>query len=415
MLLALALLPACGPTTGGDPSGSNAGTGGTGATAGSGGSAGSGGGSSGSSGGSATGGTAGATVAGSVGVVIVDVQETFVDGAKTPDLAGVLDRTKSVFELSGEHAIPFHVTFEASQQGDHALHAPLVPALPPQAQLFTKTTFAATGLAPFAQAIGSSGLTHLIVLGAETDVCVMQTVLGLRKLGLQVLLQTDAAFTSETNVSPALRRMQQAGVTLADHAAVSAHLADPSMLPAPSDAPVRTLDALGVGVVLHRFTDAALAQNPDPVASQKSARLRELLLVSEWFGLPVYASDGAALPAAYQSYYKAPLRPLSQLATDPPLADLVIAGTDENLAALLSSLTAHELYIMEDALFAMTGPPEPLLAPFYAAGSVPITYKSFYYEMTRSVALEEWPSPQWVAKYDEYYWITQAPEDLPPI
>jgi hypothetical protein len=223
------------------------------------------------------------------------------------------------------------------------------------------------------------------------------------------MLQEDAVFTSETNTSPALRRMQQAGVTLADHAGVAAHLADPSALPAPSGAPVRTLDPLGVGVVLHRFTDAELAQSPDPLATQKSARLRELLLVSEWFDLPVYASEGTSLPAAYQSYFKAPLRPLSQLASDPPLADLVIAGTDANLAALISSLSSHELYVMEDALLAMGGTQDQ------AAGSVPITYKSFYYEMTRSVALEEWPSQKWVAKYDQYFWITQAPEDLPPI
>ena len=46
------------------------------------------------------------------------------------------------------------------------------------------------------------GLTHAVVLGAETDVCVMQTVLGLRRMGLTVILHSDAVFSSESNVGP---------------------------------------------------------------------------------------------------------------------------------------------------------------------------------------------------------------------
>jgi hypothetical protein len=49
------------------------------------------------------------------------------------------------------------------------------------------------------------------VAGGETDVCVLQSVLGLIEAGLQVFLLEDALFSSEPNIGPAMRRMQSAG------------------------------------------------------------------------------------------------------------------------------------------------------------------------------------------------------------
>lgn len=354
-----------------------------------------------------------------MGIVVIDVQETFVDGASSPDMGGILDRTKSAFQLAEAHDVPFFLTFEGSQQGDHALYAPLAPVVPSHAKDFVKTTFAATGLPSFAEAVSQSGLTHLVVLGAETDVCVLQTVLGLRAMGFTVLLQQDAVFTSETNTSPALRRMQQAGVLLVDEAAVAHHVATPSGLPKGGDEEVRVVRPLHMGVVLHGFTDAALSGAADPMSTQKRARLRELLLVSEWFDLPVYVEDvGAGLPAAFEPYFLGQLRPIGQLAQDSSVEQLVVAGTDGGLAAALAgALATRELFVMEDALIAQgtSAAQKAMLQPFFDAGLVPTTYKSFYYDMTKSVDLDEWPSQAWVQRFDEYYAITEAPEDLPPI
>ncbi len=356
---------------------------------------------------------------GSVGIVVIDVQEAFVDTAKNPDVPGIVARTKNTLELAGAEGLPLFITYEASQSGDHALHAPLTPVVPPQAQSFIKTTFAATGLPQFAQAVQESGLTHLVVLGAETDVCVMQTVLGLRRMGLTVMLEKDAVLSSETNPSPALRRMQQAGTLLVDESEVAGYAGQPSTLPPSSDADVRVLRPLHVGVVLNDFTDAALAQSSDPLVAQKEARLRELLLVSEWFDLPVYVSDGAlALPQAYASLFHGPLRPMSQIGQDSGVEQLVFAGTDGGLPSAISSrMDSHETFVVEDALFSLAAPgaQAQMLAPLFADGLVPTTYKSFYYEMTQSVEVSQWPSQSWIAKFDEYYWITQAPEDLPPM
>lgn len=55
---------------------------------------------------------------GSVGSVVIDVQETFVDGAANPDIDGVLSRTGAAFQLASDHDVPFFITFEASQSGE---------------------------------------------------------------------------------------------------------------------------------------------------------------------------------------------------------------------------------------------------------------------------------------------------------
>jgi nicotinamidase-related amidase len=389
---------------------------------GAGGSAGAGGGSAGAGTGGGTGGgagTGGPETKEAVGIVVVDVQETFVNIAANDDIAGIIERAKTTFKLAEDHKIPFFITFEASQTGDHSLHAPLSPVLPGHAKDFTKTTFDATGLLSFSEAIKQSGLSHLVVLGAETDVCVLQTVLGLRAMGFTVMLQKDAVFTSETNTSPALRRMQQAGTLLVDVTEVEGYVAKQSELPKGGDHPVTLVKPLQMGVVLNNFTDASLAGSADPLMSQKSARLRELLLVSEWFELPVYVSDVAAgLPDAFAPYYKGELRPISEMGKDIFVKQLVLAGTDGGLTDVMSYwIKSRALFVMEDALLALGTPAaqKEMLDPFFQEGLVPMTYKTFYYDMTKSVSLSEWPSQQWVKKHDEYYWITEAPEDLPPI
>ncbi len=60
-------------------------------------------------------------------------------------------------------------------------------------------------------ALEQLGRRQLAVAGAETDVCVLQSVLGLRELGYDVLLLEDCQFSSDPDVEAALRRMYTAG------------------------------------------------------------------------------------------------------------------------------------------------------------------------------------------------------------
>jgi nicotinamidase-related amidase len=345
-------------------------------------------------------------VTGRAGLVLIDVQQSFVKSASNPDLSQILERTRSALLLAAQRGAPVFITYEATTQ--NALPATVQSAVPAGAQEFVKTTFAATGLPAFASAVQQSGLTHLVVLGAETDVCVLQTVLGLRALGLGVVLQKDAVFSEETNTAPALRRMRQAGASLASAAEVSALLGG-GALPALPAGPIRRLKPFAVATVLNQLDPTSLTATQDPHKAAKQARLRELLLASEWFGVPIFGTT-TSLPASLAGLLKKPIRPLAELAAQQGIEQVVIAGTAQGLAPLIAG-QSREVFLLEDGLL---GTSLNALEPDVQRGAVPLTYKTFYYEMTRSVSLSEWPS-DWVARDSEYYQKTQAPEDLPPI
>jgi hypothetical protein len=170
---------------------------------------------------------------------------------------------------------------------------------------------------------------------------------------------------------------------------------------------------LEMGLVLNR-ADALGAS--DANANAKRVRLRELLLISEWFRLPVLAADPAAATAALPADLRNILtRPIMALANRPAnVKQLAVfgghAGAREAAATLRQGGT--DVFLVTDALIGGT---HASLEPAYVEGAIPTTYKSLYYELTRSVSDAEWPSPQWVTDAERYFDRTQAPEDLPPI
>jgi nicotinamidase-related amidase len=353
------------------------------------------------------------------GIVVIDAQQLFVQWAANKDIGQIIDNIGALLQLAGQRATPLFITYEASKDASsgHNLAPALQPLVPGHAQEFIKTTFAATSLPAFAAAVKQANLTHLIVVGAETDVCVLQTVLGLRAMGHAVVLQKDAVFTSETNTGPALRRMEQAGVALASSAQVTAYLEGTSPLPLAQGGPVVIIKPMSIAFILNGLTDAALAGTQDPYKTAKLARLRELLLISEWFDVPLYSTTaGSPLPTQLAGLITKQIQPVAELAQS-AVAQVVIAGSGAGLASLVSSQGAsRDVFLLEDGLLASgaAAAHDAALEQLYTGGAVPLTYKALYYGMTKSVDLSEWPAA-WQARDPIYYPKTKAPEDLPPI
>jgi isochorismate hydrolase len=61
--------------------------------------------------------------------------------------------------------------------------------------------------------LASLNRKQIIVGGGETDVCVLQSCLGLLRLGYEVYMVEDLLFSSSANVDSALVRMKVAGAT----------------------------------------------------------------------------------------------------------------------------------------------------------------------------------------------------------
>ena len=102
-------------------------------------------------------------------------------------------------------------TFEHPVDKKGTLPARLERVFPVHGQRLTKHTFDCCREPPIRETIQKTTSKQLVVAGAETDVCVLQSVIGLLKLGLEIFLLEDCVFTTEPDPRPALERMYRAG------------------------------------------------------------------------------------------------------------------------------------------------------------------------------------------------------------
>ena len=108
--------------------------------------------------------------------------------------------------------LPTVTTFEHPVVENGELPNRLEELFPTSGQRFTKRTYDCTLEMTINQAVKRLPVSQIAVVGAETDVCVMQSVLGLLRMEYQVFLLEDCLFTTEPNPSPALKRMYNSGV-----------------------------------------------------------------------------------------------------------------------------------------------------------------------------------------------------------
>jgi len=149
-----------------------------------------------------------------IGILLIDVQPFFLDFAFPEGVDGkesLLVRFEHLLMLADWMNLPLIATFEnpVSQNGE--LPERLEAVFPKKGGRFVKNYFDCTSEDEIREAVEEMPVKQIAVAGAETDVCIMQSVLGLLKMGYQVFLLEDCLFTSESHPGPALRRMYQAG------------------------------------------------------------------------------------------------------------------------------------------------------------------------------------------------------------
>ena len=147
----------------------------------------------------------------SIGVLLIDVQPFFLEGWMAGAFEPFMARIEHLLGLATAYRLPVIATFEQPTETKGWLPDRLEPWFPSGARKLTKQTFDCTGEPEIREAIASLGVTQFAVAGGETDVCVLQSVLGVLEMGYEVFLLEDALFSEEPNTSPVLRRMELAG------------------------------------------------------------------------------------------------------------------------------------------------------------------------------------------------------------
>lgn len=125
-------------------------------------------------------------------LVVIDMQEKLCKAMDQDILARVTANVGVLLEAAAELAIPVIAT----EQYVKGL-GETVPALKQKltAPALHKMTFSSCGDAQFIDAVRQLGRKQLIVVGSETHVCVLQTVLDLLDQGYHVHLVRDAVIS----------------------------------------------------------------------------------------------------------------------------------------------------------------------------------------------------------------------------
>ena len=147
----------------------------------------------------------------SVGVMLIDAQPFFWDsmhGAKEP----IFMRVERLLMLADWLELPLIATFEHPVDTKGWLPERLERVFPSHGKRFVKRTYNCCSDPAIREAITDMRVSQMVVAGAETDVCILQSSLGLLEMGLQVFLPEDCIFTSEHHARPAFERMYRAGV-----------------------------------------------------------------------------------------------------------------------------------------------------------------------------------------------------------
>ncbi len=146
--------------------------------------------------------------------VIVDLQGFFLAQIPPRQRARVKTNTANFVRLAGAFGIPVVATLERPVEIKGALPREVARLLPAGAKTFEKDFFDLSKERKIEAHLAALKRRQIVVAGCETDVCVMQSCLGLAALGYEVYVMEELIFSSTRNVAAALTRMRDAGCVL---------------------------------------------------------------------------------------------------------------------------------------------------------------------------------------------------------
>jgi nicotinamidase-related amidase len=145
-------------------------------------------------------------------LVVIDVQDAFLDKLPGHESGRLLKSICWLVRFALWKEVPLVVT--AEEKGDQPLAGELVKILPAHTHVFDKVSFGLAHQPDILAAVDSTGRRTAVLIGLETDVCVMQSALGLLEKGYRVAVVADATGSPHPGHEMGLNRMKSAGVVI---------------------------------------------------------------------------------------------------------------------------------------------------------------------------------------------------------
>jgi nicotinamidase-related amidase len=143
--------------------------------------------------------------------LIVDVQDYFLSQLDGDRRHQILSNAKEFARLLALFEIPVVATLEKPVETNGTLPSQIADELNNRSTTFEKAFFDLSQEKPISDHIASLNRRQLLVAGCETDVCVLQSCLGLLNQGYEVYLVEDLLFSASPDVTAAIARMNAEG------------------------------------------------------------------------------------------------------------------------------------------------------------------------------------------------------------
>jgi nicotinamidase-related amidase len=140
-------------------------------------------------------------------LVVVDAQPRFLGAGAEP----ALERIAWLVAVAARLGVPVVVTEEEPERNG-ATDPTVAERLPAETPVFTKPTFGLAGTPEILAAVQATGRGTVVLVGAETDVCVAQSAIGLHESGLACVVVDDATFSPGEMHERGLARIAADGV-----------------------------------------------------------------------------------------------------------------------------------------------------------------------------------------------------------
>jgi nicotinamidase-related amidase len=144
--------------------------------------------------------------------VIVDYQDFFLAQTNTRVRSRIRANTRNLVRLLGYFQVPIVATIERPIDRKGSVPQEISAHFSDRTRLFEKNFFDLTKEKKIRDHLGRLKKKQAIVAGCETDVCVLQSCLGLLSLGYEVYAVEEALFSSSRNTDSAIARMKAEGV-----------------------------------------------------------------------------------------------------------------------------------------------------------------------------------------------------------
>jgi nicotinamidase-related amidase len=140
-------------------------------------------------------------------LVVVDAQPGFLPAEADP----TVERMAWLVAVAAQLGIPIVATEEEPERHGQT-DARIAAALPVDAHVFRKPTFGLAGSPEILAAVRDSARGTAVIVGAETDVCVAQSAIGLLEAGFVCTVVEDATFSPGEMHERGLARLAAEGV-----------------------------------------------------------------------------------------------------------------------------------------------------------------------------------------------------------